>query len=57
MLEIKGIEKQKSKKANYTLDADVLDKFNKLAKQKKYNKSKTVNNLIKIFIEKEMSLV
>jgi len=53
MLELKGIEKAKTKKANYTLDAEVLNEFNKLAKTKRYNKSKTINNLIKLFLEKE----
>ena len=49
-------KKNNTKKVSYSLDIDVLEKFNKIAETKGYNKSKTVNNLIRAFIEQENSL-
>ncbi len=47
---------QKTKKVSYSLETDVVEQFNKIAKNKNYNKSQTVNNLIKLFIKKEMNI-
>jgi len=49
--------KTTTRKASYSLDKEVVDAFDKLAKSKGYNKSRTVNNLIKNFLENEASLV
>lgn len=49
---IKGLKK----KISVSLDADVLDEFNKLAKTNRYNKSQTINNLIKVFVENEKKI-
>ena len=53
-----GVKREpKTKKVAYSIDIEVLEQFNNLAKAKNYNKSQTINNLIKVFIEKESSLV
>jgi len=48
---------KKTKKVSYSIQTEVLDEFNKIAKAKDYNKSQTINNLIKMFNEKENSLL
>lgn len=45
------------KKVSYTIDSDVVDEFNKLAKNRGYNKQKTVENLLKVFIKSETTKV
>lgn len=44
------------KKVSYTIDTDILNEFNKIAKAKGYNKQRTIENLMKIFIESETTL-
>lgn len=46
----------KSKKATFTIKSDILDDFRKIAKAKKYNQSKIIENLVKKFVEVEKSL-
>ena len=48
-----GVTKYNKKKMSITIDIDLLNEFNKIAKQKKYNKSQTISNLIKVFLENE----
>ena len=48
-----AVAKNEKKKVTYTLDSDILSQFNQIAKTKKYNKSQTINNLIKLFINTE----
>ena len=50
-------KKTTTKKTSYSLDIEIVEAFDKLAKSKGYNKSRTVNNLIKNFLESESSLV
>ena len=53
-----AVTKQKKvKKVSYTLDEEVAVQFNKLAENRSWNKSMTVNNLIKMLIENELSLI
>lgn len=47
----------KTKRATYTISEDILDKFNKIAKLKNFNKSKIVENFLKKIIESEESLI
>jgi metal-responsive CopG/Arc/MetJ family transcriptional regulator len=44
------------KKASYSIDATLLNKFDVVCTVKKYNKSKIIENMIKVFIEQENSL-
>jgi len=44
------------KKVSYTINTDVLDEFNRIAKIKGYNKQRTIENLMKMFIESETTL-
>lgn len=52
-----GAKKGLKKKMSISIEVDVLEEFNKLAKLNKYNKSQTVSNLIKAFIKNEKSLI
>jgi metal-responsive CopG/Arc/MetJ family transcriptional regulator len=52
-----GAKKGLKKKMSISIEVDVLEEFNKLSKLNKYNKSQTVSNLIKAFIENEKSLI
>lgn len=49
--------KTKRKKATFAVDENVLEEFSKLANLKNYNKSMVVENLLKIFMEQEKSLI
>ncbi len=49
--------KNTTKKVSYSLDIKVVEDFDKLAKARGYNKSRTINNLIKSFLKSENSLV
>lgn len=40
-------------KVSYSVDIDVLKRFNELAEREGYNKSQVVNNLIKKFVEEK----
>lgn len=50
-------KRKNTKKVSYSIENDVLDAFNKISDSKSYNKSQTVNNLLKMFIEQENSLI
>jgi len=50
-------KKTTTKKVSYSLDINVSNEFNKVAKAKGYNKSRTVNNLIKNFLENEANII
>ena len=45
------------KRVSYSVNSEVIDNFNKIAKNKKYNKSKIIENFLRKFVEQEMSLV
>jgi len=45
------------RRVSYSVNSDVIDNFNKIAKNKKYNKSKIIENFLRKFVEQEMSLV
>ena len=47
----------KTKRATYTINVDILDRFNKIAKAKNFNKSKIVENFLRKIIEAEESLI
>jgi metal-responsive CopG/Arc/MetJ family transcriptional regulator len=51
-----GAKRGIKKKMSISIEVDVLEEFNKLSKLNKYNKSQTISNLIKAFIENEKSL-
>jgi metal-responsive CopG/Arc/MetJ family transcriptional regulator len=55
--DIKRISKSKVKRTGYSIDENVLIEFNKIAKAKKYNKSKIIENILIKFIEQEKSLI
>lgn len=60
MFENVGVSNNSQKrtiKASYTLDPKTVQDFNELAKIKHYNKSQTVNNLLRLFIEEELKLL
>ncbi len=40
-------------KVSYSIDTDILNKFNELAKEKGFNKSQVINILMKRFIEEQ----
>ena len=48
-----GVKKGLKKKISISIDIAVLDDFNKIANANKYNKSQTINNLVKVFVENE----
>jgi len=48
-----GVKKGLKKKIAISIDTDLLDEFNKISKREKYNKSQTISNLIKMFVESE----
>jgi metal-responsive CopG/Arc/MetJ family transcriptional regulator len=52
-----AVIKGEKKKISINIDIDVLKAFNKIAKAKKYNKSQTITNLIRVFVENEKSLI
>jgi len=52
-----AVIKNSKKKVSFNIDVEIVESFNKLAKVKKYNKSQTVGNLLKSFIESELSLI
>ena len=52
-----GAKKGLKKKISISIDIDILEEFNKIAKANKYNKSQTVSNLIKAFVENEKNLI
>ena len=52
-----GATKLLKKKISISIDVDVLDEFNKIASLNKYNKSKTITNLIRIFVENEKKIM
>ncbi|MFK7780217.1 MAG: hypothetical protein QM490_03630 [Candidatus Gracilibacteria bacterium] len=52
-----AVIKNSKKKVSFNIDIEIVEAFNKLAKIKKYNKSQTVGNLLKSFIEQEISLI
>lgn len=45
------------KRVSYSVNSDIINDFNKIAKSKKYNKSKIIENFLRKFVEQEMSLV
>jgi len=45
------------KRVSYSVNSDVINEFNKIAKNKKYNKSKIIENFLRKFVEQEISLV
>jgi len=48
-----GVTKKLKQKISISIDSEIWDEFNKIAKAKKYNKSRTITNLINVFIENE----
>lgn len=52
-----GEIKRLKTKISISIDSDLIEEFNKIAKLNKYNKSKTISNLIKLFVESEKSLI
>ena len=46
-------KKTEKTKVSYSISKDIIDSFNKVANKKYYNKSLIVEELLKIFIEKE----
>jgi len=46
-----AVKKHQKAKMSITIDRDIFEKFNEIAKANKYNKSQTISNLIKMFIE------
>jgi len=46
-----AVIKNDKTKVSYTVDKKIVEEFNKIADSQNLNKSRTVNNLIKIFIE------
>jgi len=52
-----AVTKYNKKKMSFTIDVELFDEFNKIAKAKKYNKSQTISNLIRVFIENEKKLI
>ena len=41
------------KKMAFSVEADLFEEFNKYAKENRLNKSQTLNNLIRFFLENE----
>lgn len=56
-LDLRNIKKSKKGKSSYTITEQVLKEFDKIANGKGYNKSSVVEELLKMFIEKEKSLI
>jgi len=52
-----GVKKVPKKKISVNVDVDVLEEFNKIAKMHRYNKSLTITNLIRVFVENEKKLI
>ena len=52
-----GAKKGLKKKISISIDIDILEEFNELAKKMKYNKSQTITNLIKVFVQNEKNLI
>jgi len=52
-----AVIKNSKKKVSFNIDIEIVEAFNELAKIKKYNKSQTVGNLLKSFVEQEISLI
>ena len=48
-----AVKKGVKRKISVSIDVDVLDDFNKIAKANKYNKSQTITNLIKVFVKNQ----
>ncbi|NOQ32523.1 MAG: CopG family transcriptional regulator [Helicobacteraceae bacterium] len=46
-------KKVNKKKVSYSLDAEIVETFTKIAKEKKYNKSQIIENLLKSFLQRE----
>lgn len=40
-------------KVSYSIDTDILNKFNELAKKKGFNKSQVINILMEKFVEEQ----
>ena len=49
--------KPNKKKVSYSLESDIVETFNKVARAKNYNKSQIVENLLKSFLEREQKLI
>lgn len=50
-------KKIKTKRASYSINELVLEKFNKISQGKKYNKSQIIENFLRQFIENETKLI
>jgi len=48
-----AVKKEETKKASFSINKQVLEDFNELSKKMKLNKSQTITNLIKMFLEQE----
>ena len=52
-----AVTKFNKKKMSITIDVDLLDEFNRIAKINKYNKSQTISNLIRVFVTNEKNII
>jgi len=50
-------EKTKTKRASYSINEKVLEKFNTISQGKKYNKSQIIENFLIQFVELETKLI
>jgi metal-responsive CopG/Arc/MetJ family transcriptional regulator len=51
------LEKTKAKRASYSINETVLENFNKIAQENKYNKSRIIENFLRQFVELETKLI
>lgn len=56
-IDLQNIKKIKKKKVSYSIRENLIEEFNHIASEKGYNKSSVVEEMLKIFIEKEKSLI
>ena len=56
-IDLQNIKKIKKKKVSYSIRENLIEEFNHIANAKGYNKSSVVEEMLKIFIEKEKSLI
>lgn len=50
-------KKEVKKRSSYNIEKKILDDFNKICKINNYNKSQIINNFLKKFVEKELTLI
>ena len=55
--EVKQNRKIKTVRTSYSIRSDILEEFNKIAKNQNLNKSKVIENFLMKFNEREKSLV